>query len=178
MIAQGPGVVLIHAAGGGVGHLAVQIAVSLGATVVGNARASKHAWLRRRGADELIDYTTQRVEDVAGEVDVVRDLVGADAAGTRIRAVGIIRRGGIYVPVAPGRPDGLDELAARRVVRVAPALLVDPGGPGLRRLAQMADEGKLSEHVEEVFAMSDLAAAHRRGESNAVAGKLVLRVTE
>ena len=168
--------VLIHAAGGGVGHLAVQIAASLGATVIGTARSAKHPWLKSLGADELVDYTVERFEEVAGQVDAVLDLVGGADPSTAMRSVEIIRPGGIYVPVAPGTPASLGATATDRGVRVAPSLLVDPDGHGLELLASMADAHQLSVNVEEVFPLADAADAHRRGETNAVAGKLVLRV--
>jgi NADPH:quinone reductase-like Zn-dependent oxidoreductase len=67
--------VLIHAATGGVGHLAVQIAKARGAYVIGTARAEKHDFLRSVGADEAIDYTTTDVYSVVRDVDVALDLV-------------------------------------------------------------------------------------------------------
>src|SRR4051812_1066461 len=69
--------VLVHAAAGGVGHLAVQFAKHLGAEVIATAREPRHTWLKELGADETIDYTRQRFEEATGKVDVVIDLVGA-----------------------------------------------------------------------------------------------------
>ena len=82
--------VLIHAAAGGVGHLAVQVAKSRGAHVIGTARAEQHDFLGELGIDEQIDYRTEAFEEVVSEVDVVIDLVGrglraAVAAGPRRR---------------------------------------------------------------------------------------------
>jgi len=168
--------VLVHAAGGGVGHLAVQIAKHLGAHVIGTARAHRHDQLRRLGADELIDYTTERFEDVAKDIDVVVDLVGGDAGQTSIRSLDVLRPGGTFLQVAPGVPPELRELAAQRQIQVTPAILVDPDGPGLRRLAALADNGELSVIIEKVFALEQAADAHRLAEQNHLTGKLVLQV--
>jgi NADPH:quinone reductase-like Zn-dependent oxidoreductase len=78
--------VLIHAAAGGVGHFAVQIARSLGANVIGTASAPKHDLLRELGADELIDYHAEGFEKAAEEVGVVIDLIGGDYAARSLRA--------------------------------------------------------------------------------------------
>ncbi|MFB9686781.1 NADP-dependent oxidoreductase [Amycolatopsis plumensis] len=164
--------VLVQAAAGGVGHLAVQLAKHIGAHVIGTARARHHEWLRSLGADELVDYSAVQFEEVVADVDLVIDLVGS----TAVRSLSVLRRGGVLVRVAPGSPLELLEQAAQRGVRVSPEILVAPDGPGLRRLAGLVDEGKLSVEVEKTFPLTEAAAAHRLGEENHVAGKLVLRV--
>src|SRR6266851_4676498 len=70
--------VLIHGAAGGVGHFAVQLAKLKGAHVVGTASAKNHEMLNKLGADELVDYTIQRFEDVTRNIDVVLDTIGGD----------------------------------------------------------------------------------------------------
>lgn len=92
--------VLVHAAAGGVGHLAVQIAKARGAYVIGTASAGKHALLRELGADEVIDYRTTDFEDAVADVDVVIDAVGGDY--TR-RSLKVLKAGGHLVTL-PG-PD-------------------------------------------------------------------------
>ncbi|MBB2946358.1 NADPH:quinone reductase-like Zn-dependent oxidoreductase [Actinoplanes lutulentus] len=168
--------VLIHAAAGGVGHLAVQIAKHLGAHVIGTARAHRHDLLRRLGADEVIDYSTQRFEQVVTDVDVVVDLVGDAVDQTSTRSLAVLRPGGTFIQVAPRVSPELPRLAADREIRVTPAILVDADGPGLRRLGALADSGNLSVLVEKVFPLEDAAEAHRLGETDHVAGKLVLQV--
>lgn len=92
--------VLIHAAAGGVGHLAVQFAKALGAHVVGTASAGKHEWLRELGADEVIDYTTTAVEDATGDIDVVVDLIGSET--TLGQSIKVLKPGGLLVAVPSG----------------------------------------------------------------------------
>ncbi|MEV4096387.1 NADP-dependent oxidoreductase [Streptosporangium saharense] len=169
--------VLVHAAGGGVGHFAVQIAKHLGAYVIGTARAAKHEWLRGLGADELVDYTTVRFEEVAREVDLVVDLVGDGHDATSTRSLDVLRPGGLLVAVPSGASPELAELAAERGVR-ATGFLVEPDGPALARIGELVDAGRLSVEVEEVFPLERAAAAHERLAAGRTSGKLVLRVTE
>ncbi|WP_439386217.1 NADP-dependent oxidoreductase [Amycolatopsis lexingtonensis] len=164
--------VLIHAAAGGVGHLALQFARHLGAQVVGTARAGRHDWLTKLGADELIDYTAVRFEDAVSDVDVVLDLVGGD---TGMRSVGVLRPGGLLVAVPAGVSPELAAAAEARGVGVTP-FLVEPDGPALATIGALIDSGEVVVEVEEVFPLEQVAAAHVRGESNRTRGKLVLRV--
>ncbi|MFD7702864.1 NADP-dependent oxidoreductase [Streptomyces caelestis] len=166
--------VLVHAAAGGVGHLAVQMARHLGAEVVATAREPRHAWLKELGADETIDYTRQRFEEVAGGVDVVIDLIGGLDA-TDVRSVAVTRPGGLVVSVPGGVSPALAAAAGRAGVRTSP-LLVEPDGAALTAIAGLVDSGAVRVAVERVFALEQAAEAHRRGETNRTRGKLVLDV--
>lgn len=169
--------VLIHAAGGGVGHVAVQIAKHLGAHVTATASSAKHDWLRSLGADVLIDYRTRPFEQVARDIDVVVDLVGIAQPDTASRSLDVLRPGGLFIGVAPGRPEGFAELAAAAGVRVAPEPLVEPDGHGLGQLAQMVQAGVLTVHLDRVFPLEQVAQAHTFAEAGAT-GKTVLHVTD
>lgn len=167
--------VLVHAAGGGVGHLAVQFAKHLGAYVIGTARAAKHDWLAKLGADELIDYTAVRFEDAVRDVDVVIDLVGDNHDDTSTRSLQVLRPGGLLVAVPSGVSPQLLERADAGGRR-ASAFLVEPDGPALTKIAELIDAGQVAVEIEEVFSLEDAANAHRRGEGGRTRGKLVLRV--
>jgi NADPH:quinone reductase-like Zn-dependent oxidoreductase len=160
--------VLIHAAAGGVGHLAVQIARARGAYVIGTASAAKHDLVRELGADEVIDYTATSFEEAAGVVDVVVDLVGGD---TRRRSLEVLREGGLLLPV----PRGLDvsEEAARLGIRATP-MIVEPDYRGLEELAAMARDGTLRVRVETALPLEQAEQAHRAMESGHATGKTVL----
>jgi NADPH:quinone reductase-like Zn-dependent oxidoreductase len=157
---------LVHAASGGVGHLAVQIAKTRGATVIGTASPANHDWLRRLGADEVLDYSagpvSKQLEDLGGPVDAVLDLIGGDAledapaqVGDTARVVSIVdaatvlAMGGRYVFVRPER-EHLDALAA------------------------LVDGGKLSVTVAETFSLDQVADAHRLSEAGHPQGKVVV----
>ena len=162
--------VLILAAAGGVGHLAVQIAKARGAYVIGTARATKHEFLAELGVDEAIDYTSEQVEDRVGDVDVVVDLVGDES--TR-GAIATLRDGGLYiiVPSAAGLGE-LQQLAGDRV-RVT-GILVEPDRAGMESLAHLAATGALRPTIAETFPLEQAARAHEVGETGRTAGKLVL----
>jgi NADPH:quinone reductase-like Zn-dependent oxidoreductase len=168
--------VLIHAAAGGVGHFAVQFAKNAGAYVIGTASAAKHDWLRKIGADEVIDYRTTRFEDKASDLDVVVDLLGDDVDQTSTRSMETLRAGGTLVAVPSGVSPELIERAATRGL-TAKAFLVEPDGPALAKIARLIDAGQVEIEVEQVFALAAAAAAHERMESGRTQGKLVLRVT-
>ena len=171
----GPGDrVLIHAAAGGVGHLAVQIAKSRGAYVIGTARAAKHAFVRALGADELIDYTTTDFTTAVGDVDVVLDPIGAEYA---VRSLEVLRPDGILLDVrgtGPDRDEVRAEAAARGIryheFRMAPTT------EDLQALAALVDAGALRVSVERVFPLEHAAKAHELSETGRAAGKLVLTV--
>jgi NADPH:quinone reductase-like Zn-dependent oxidoreductase len=170
--------VLIHAAAGGVGHLAVQIARELGAHVIATASASRHDWLRELGAQQVVDYRTTKFEDVVEPVDVVIDLVGDRVDSTSTRSVGVIKPGGILVRVAPGQAPDLDDKAAQAGIRTSTGILVEPDGEGLKQLAALLADGRLSVEVEKTFDLPEVARAHRLGEGDHVRGKIVLTLSE
>ena len=160
---------LIHAAAGGVGHFAVQLAKWRGAFVAGTASARNHNFLRQLGADQPIDYTTVRFEDVARDFDVVLDTMAGE---TRARSWGVLKQGGILVTIL-GQPSQED--AKAHGVRAA-GIFVQPNPAQLAEIAALVDSGKLKPHIEAVFPLAEAAKAHQLGETNRVRGKIVLRV--
>lgn len=168
--------VLIHAAAGGVGHFAMQLARHLGATVIGTASSRHHEWLRGIGAAELIDYTTTQFESELSEVDVVVDLVG-DENDTSVRSLSVLRPGGLLVAVPGGVSPALAAAARTSKVRVSP-FLVEPDGAALRAITTIIEEGGLSVDVQHTYPLAEVADAHRAGETNRTRGKLVLDLTD
>ncbi len=164
--------VLILAAAGGVGHLAVQIAKARGAYVIGTARVAKHTFLRELGADETIDYTSEAVEESVHDVDVILDLVGGEES---VRTLPALRDGGIFIRV-PSASDieELLELAGGRV-RIT-GILVEPDRAGMEAIAELAARGALRPHVSRTFPLEDAARAHELGETGRTQGKLVLTI--
>ena len=164
--------VLVHAAAGGVGHLAVQIAKAAGAYVYGTGRAVKHDFLRSIGVDEPIDYTTTDFTTVAKDVDVVFDLVGGENA---LRSVAVLKSGGTIFAVPGGVDDELAAKARQHGVR-ATGLLVEPDQRGLLALLDLIAAGALKVHVDQVLPLADAGKAHEIGAANQLTGKLVLDV--
>jgi NADPH:quinone reductase-like Zn-dependent oxidoreductase len=164
--------VLVHAAAGGVGHLAVQLAKGRGARVLGTARAGNHEFLREPGIDEPIDYSEVAFEDVAKDVDLVIDTVGGDYG---LRSLSVIRPAGMLIVIRGGVSAELAAAAEAAGIR-AEYHLVRPDGPGLARLAEFVDAGDLMIAIEQLFPLARAADAHRSGETGRTQGKLVLSV--
>ncbi|ESQ01224.1 NADP-dependent oxidoreductase [Streptomyces sp. CHA1] len=169
----GPGQrVLIHAAAGGVGHVAVQIAKAHGAYVIGTASAPKHDLLRELGADEVVDYRTTDVAEAVDGVDMVLDPLGGE---TRARSVGLLRPGGTLVSLLSGGSAEEAARAAERGVRTA-TMLVEADHAGMNAVADLVAAGALRPRVEATFPLAEAAAAHRLGETGRTTGKIVLEV--
>ncbi|MFI9721664.1 NADP-dependent oxidoreductase [Streptomyces sp. NPDC052396] len=164
--------VLIHAAAGGVGHFAVQIAKTRGAHVIGTASAPKHAVLRELGADELVDYRTEDFTWIE-PVDVVLDALGGETAE---RSLEVLKPGGQLISIAAlDFPEGVAERAAARGVRAYP-LIVEADQQGMRAIADLMASGRLKPVIEAVFPLAEAAKGHALGDTGRVTGKIVLTV--
>ena len=161
--------VLIHAAAGGVGSLAVQLAKLTGAYVIGTASEKNHAFVRKLGADRVIDYATQRFEDEVLELDLVLDTMGGE---TQERSWKTLKRGGILVSIAE-KPS--QEKAASLGVRQA-FVFTQPDAGQLAELAKLVDDEKLKAIVETILPLSDATRGQELSERGHVRGKIVLRV--
>ncbi|MGX1755611.1 NADP-dependent oxidoreductase [Streptomyces lydicus] len=164
--------VLIHAAAGGVGHLAVQIAKSRGAYVIGTARQAKHDFLRGLSADELVDYTRQDFAETVRDIDIVLDTIGGDYGARSLRT---LRPGGTLVSILP-LDASFPAAQAREAGIRAGFLLVEPDQTGLRAVADLVNSGKLQVTVDTVLPLEEAAKAHTLGETGRTTGKIVLSV--
>ncbi|MBC8025022.1 MAG: NADP-dependent oxidoreductase [Steroidobacteraceae bacterium] len=165
--------VLIHGAAGGVGSAAVQIAKAAGARVIGTASPNNHEYLKALGADEVIDYRTQKFENVVKDVDLVLNTV--DAA-TGARSIGVVKTGGMLVTVV-GAPD-LAACAAAKIRCARPNR--DTGAPSadlLERIAELADAGKFKVFVEATYPMEETLKAWAKSRDGHTRGKLVIQVS-
>lgn len=167
--------VLVTAAAGGVGHLAVQLAHLRGAHVTATASARNHEWLTGLGADTVIDYTRDRFEERLDDIDVVLDLVGGHD-DTGLRALRTLRPGGLLVAVPAGVSPELQAAADAQGKRVT-AFLVEPDGPALTRIAAHLDAGDLRVEVDRVLPLSAAAEAQDAVATGHTRGKVVLRVS-
>lgn len=163
--------VLIHAAAGGVGHLAVQIAKARGARVIGTARAAKHDFLRELGVDEPIDYTTTPWEQILSDLDLVLDAIGTDDYG--LRSLETLREGGQLIVLPSDVPEAV-AAAAREQSKRTSGVQVEPDYCGLESLAALAEEGKLTVAIDETFPLAQASEAHQRLEDGRARGKIVL----
>lgn len=163
--------VLIHAAAGGVGHVAVQLAKLRGGKVIGTASVNL-GFLEELGVEQAIDYTKVRFEDVVKDVDVVLDLVGAND-DTQARSWKVLKPGGILVStVLPPSQETADAHGVRMgMVDTAP-----PIGPTLTEVAKMIDAGQLKPHVSTILPLQEIQSAHKLLEARHTHGKIVLQV--
>ncbi|MGV9279502.1 NADP-dependent oxidoreductase [Streptomyces sp. NPDC003730] len=164
--------VLVHAAAGGVGHAAVQIAKAREAYVIGTASAGKHEFLRSLGADETVDYRETDFAQVVKDVDVVLDTIGGD---TSLRSLRVLRPGGVVVSILPVGSDEFFEEADRLGVR-AVRMLVDADRAGMEEIARLVESGRLRATIAQTFPLAEAARAHAQGETGRTTGKLVLVV--
>jgi NADPH:quinone reductase-like Zn-dependent oxidoreductase len=161
--------VVVHAAAGGVGHLAVQIAKARGAKVMATASTSHHEFVKSLGADVVVDDTKERFEHRLQGAEVVLDTVGGE---TQERSFGVLKPGGVLVSTV-SRPD--TRLARRGRVHVR-WLMVTPNGDQLAKIASMVDHGDLRPFVSRVLPIADARSAHEQSELGHALGKIVLRV--
>lgn len=167
--------VLIHAAAGGVGHLAVQLAHLAGAYVVATASERNRDWLGELGADEVIDYRTTRFEEATSDIDLVVDLIGNVHDDTGSRSLTVLRPGGLLISVPTGSwPEYRADAAAAGVRATNIKAISDTAT--LTAIAELADDGRLRVNLDREFSLRDVAEAHRVLEEGHTRGKLVLHV--
>lgn len=164
--------VLIHAAAGGVGHFAVQIAKYFGAYVIGTASASKSDFLKELGTDEHIDYKKEKFEDVVRDIDIILDPVGGE---TTRRSLSMLKKGGRLISIVGGAKEEVQALAQERNVQTA-NYLVHSSGEDMEQLAKLLEESRLKPHVSHQFPLDHIADAHRQIETGRTKGKVVINV--
>jgi NADPH:quinone reductase-like Zn-dependent oxidoreductase len=172
MALDGESTVLVNGAAGGVGHLALQLAKWKGARVIAVASGAHETFLRELGADEFIDYTKERPEEVARDVDLVLDTVGGPDSRRFLQTV---KRGGALYPVYFGEFD--EEENAKLGVTVT-ATQVRSNGMQLAELGRLLDAGTVRVAIDSTFALADARAAHERAARGHIRGKIVLTVAE
>lgn len=163
--------VLIHGGSGGVGTFAIQMAKARGAKVIATASTANQDLLKQLGADVAIDYTKQKFEDVAKDVDVVVDSVGRD---TLQRSYGVVKKGG-FVATLVSRLDQseLDKHGIRGA-----SISVDPNSAELAEIGKLIDEKKIKVIVSQTLPLAEAANAQRQVETGHTRGKIVLKIAE
>jgi len=163
--------VLIHGGSGGVGSFAIQIAKARGAKVIATASTANQELLKQLGADVAIDYTKQKFEDTAKDVDVVLDSIGKD---TLARSYGVVKKGGIIVSLV-ARPD--ERELEKHGIRGA-ALSVDPNADELTKIGKLIDDEKIKVIVSQTFPLSEAIKAQQQVATGHTRGKIVLKVAD
>jgi NADPH:quinone reductase-like Zn-dependent oxidoreductase len=161
--------VLIHAAAGGVGHLAVQLAKWKRAKVIGIASAKNRQFLIDLGVDQFIDYTTERFEELAQDVDVVLDPIGGDVLR---KSFSVTKKDGIVVSLVDF--DFIKQASTFGVKGVN--VIVEPNAEQLTQIGKLLATEKLHAHIEKIFPLNKVREAHRLIDSGHVRGKILLKV--
>jgi NADPH:quinone reductase-like Zn-dependent oxidoreductase len=164
--------VLIHAAAGGVGHYAVQIARHIGAYVVATSSAENREFVLSLGANEHIDYKTQRFEEVAKDIDFVLDTVGSENSE---RSLSLLKKGGTLIATS-GLSDATKEKAKARGI-FALGMHVQSAGEDMQHLAQLLEDGELRSEIMKVFPFAQMGEAHVQVETGRTRGKVVVVTT-
>ena len=162
---------LIHGGSGGVGIFSIQIAKARGAKVIATASTLNQSFLKELGADVTIDYTKQKFEDIAKDVDVVLDSVGKD---TLARSYAVVKKGGFVVTlVARIDQAELDKHGIRGA-----SLSVKPDSNELVEIGKLIDEKKIKVIVSQTFPLSEAVKAQEQVATGHTRGKIVLKVAD
>ncbi|NOT61231.1 MAG: NADP-dependent oxidoreductase [Acidobacteria bacterium] len=159
--------VLIHAAAGGVGSMAVQLAKARSAQVIGTASARNAEFVKGLGADEVIDYATTKFEDVVKDADVVFDLMGGD---TQARSYGVLKRGGWLVSAA--QPPDAAQLQAYGLH--GQMVGMRPDKAQFEALTALIEASKVKPIVETILPLTDIRRAHELSQTGRTRGKIIL----
>ena len=164
--------VLIHAASGGVGHIAVQIAKHLGAYVIGTSSVKNRDFVLSLGADEHIDYRSLNFEDIVSDVDVVLDTIG----GSYIeRSLKVVKSGGTLISIPTDPDEDVKEKAKKKEVSCY-FILVTSNGADQREIVKLVEDGIIKPHISTVYSFDKMAKAHQQIESGRTVGKVVVKI--
>ncbi len=162
--------VLIHAAAGGVGQFAVQLAKWKGAHVIGIASTSNLSFVKSLGADQVIDYTTTAFEEVVKEVDLlIVDAVGGD---TENRSMAVLKQGGILVALT--QPPSQENAQKHGIT--AKFNTKFPTYANLQTVAQLIADGAIRAEIDSIFPLSQANKALEKSEAKHGRGRILLRI--
>ncbi len=165
--------VLIHAASGGVGHFAVQIAKYLGAYVIGTASGKNELFVRDLGVDEFIDYTAKPFEQHIQDIDVVIDTI--NSVEHILRSISVIKKGGRLVYLQPYFQSAIEaQLQATEVSGYG--VFVNSSSQVLSEISKLITEGYIIPKVTQVFGFDELPQAQAAVETGRATGKVTVSV--
>jgi NADPH:quinone reductase-like Zn-dependent oxidoreductase len=166
--------VLIQAAAGGVGHLAVQFAKLNGAFVSATASDKNETFLEKLGVDQFIDYKKEKFETLVSGLDAVLDAMGGEVL---YRSIPCVKPGGIIVclPSSTKNDPKAIELAQQYGVKLLWPMMHTDGGE-MRIIAALMEQKKLKVFIERIFTLDQIVWAHKAVETHGTKGKIVVRV--
>lgn len=162
--------VLIHAASGGVGHFAVQIAKYLGASVTGTSSAKNKEFVLSLGADQHIDYKNYDWENSEEKFDFILDTIGGENIDHSVK---VLKQGGIIISIPSGLNDDIEEKAAS-VKGKGFKMMVQSNGNDMQKLAELLEKGFLKSHIYKTYHFNEMSDAHEELEKGRTVGKIVV----
>lgn len=169
-VAQGDKV-LIHGAAGGVGNYAVQIAKSQGAYVVGMASGKDSEFVKNLGADEVIDYRTQRFEEVTDDFDLILDTIGGE---NFVRSLKVLEPDGMIILLPSDKAKDAEKAAREHHVKNFRHIMMHSSGENMLGITSMLENGSIRVTVDKTFPFNQLPEAHRAFENGSIKGKVVV----
>lgn len=162
--------VLIHAASGGVGHFAVQIAKYLGASVTGTSSAKNREFVLSLGADHHIDYKNYDWENSEEKFDFILDTIGGENIDHSVK---VLKKGGILISI----PSGLNEDVEKKAASVKGKgfkMMVQSDGNDMQQLAELLEKGFVKPHIYKTYHFNEMSNAHEELEKGRTVGKIVV----
>jgi NADPH:quinone reductase-like Zn-dependent oxidoreductase len=163
--------ILIHGGAGGIGSFAIQLAKHLGAYVAATAATDDLKFVKEMGADEAIDYTSQKFEEIIHGYDAVFDTVGGE---TSTKSYAVLKAGGLLVSMAAAP----DEALAANYGITASAQQTRVTTERLQKVAELVDQGVLKPAIDKVFPLEQAAEALEYMRGGHHRGKVVIKVTD
>jgi len=161
--------ILIHGAAGGVGSYASQIAINVGARVIGTATGADIEYLKSLGIEQIVDYKRERFEDTVSGVDAVVDLVGGE---TLSRSYSVVKKGGVLATTV----QPINELAAKRAGIRAVQVIMRRNAADLAELARLVEKGAIKPRLGETMSLTRAREAQELSENGKTRGKVILKV--
>lgn len=185
--------ILVHAGAGGVGSFAIQLARHLGARVITTCSARNADFVRSLGADQVVDYTQERFEDV-GPVDLVLDSLGEDVLGRNIK---VLRSGGRMSNITLDLPKHVERygpvLSLFTILGVVLWLHLWPllrkgirarhvikrcDGEQLEQITELVERGAIRPVIDRILPLEEIRTAHLHSQSHHARGKIILHVAD
>ena len=163
--------VLIHGGAGGVGNYAIQIAKHIGCYVITTASVSDAGFVKSLGANEVIDYKTQKFEELVGDIDFVLDTIGGE---NFIRSLKVLKPEGTIVLISSPNKEETDKIAKEQHVKNYKPMLMHSDGEDIGHIAEMLANGSLKVHIDKAFPFDKIPEAHSALENGKIRGKVVI----
>ncbi|WP_158796433.1 NADP-dependent oxidoreductase [Pedobacter sp. L105] len=164
--------ILIHAASGGVGHYAVQMAKHLGAYVIGTSSAYNKDFAMSLGLDEFIDYKSQKFQEMVSNIDMVLDTIGGDNIDP---SLDVTKKGGTVISIPSGLNEAVKEKAKEKGINGINTMVVS-SGTDMEAIARLLADGSVKSHVTGIYTFDEMDKAHLQIESGSTRGKVVVLV--